>query len=192
MNIKMLKMAFAGLLLSVSGFANAGLIEYIYTGTGTGTIDGQAFDDSFFTITEYSNTDDIQSCGGLCVFIDSVISTISIENVGVFEFITGTRTFLNNEILGFSRAGSLGSDLFNIFNVGSFDLVSNFGPIVGDPELIQWDNSPVMTSGGVLSFASGVSAGATFEARLTTVPESSTIAILILGIMGLASRRFKK
>jgi len=187
--MKMLRVALTGLVLSVSGIANAGLIEFIYTGTGTGTIGGQAFNNSFITITEYSDTDQIQSCGPTCVYINSITSTVSIDNVGSFEFITDTRTFNNNGRLGFSR--SSGADLFNIFDVGSFDMASALAPVAGTPSFLQWSRTPVDTTGGVLSFDDARTSG-TFEARLSTVPEPTTLAIFALGIIGLASRKLKK
>jgi hypothetical protein len=188
MNIKMLKVALAGLILSVSGFANASLIEYIYTGTGSGSIGNTNFTDVFFTITEYSDTENIQSCGGSCIYLNSNSATISLDGIDLFQFTTGTYTFNNNGRLGFSRSSG---DLYNIFDVGNFDMISALAPIAGNPSLIQWNLSPVNTSGGVLSFISASTPG-TFEARLTSVPEPSSLAIFALGVMGLVSRRFKK
>ncbi|WP_163130537.1 PEP-CTERM sorting domain-containing protein [Agarivorans sp. Alg241-V36] len=195
MNMKTLKAFIALLAISFSGFANAGLIEFEYTGTGSGTIGGQAFTDSFFTITEYSNTDDLQSCSATCQYIDAISTTITIDNVGVFDFVSGTRTFVTNGILGLSRAGQSGMDLYNVFNVGSYDLLTALDTVVDSVSFLQWNRSPsVNTSGGKLVFNNGDTTG-TFQARFNspaTVTEPTTLAIFAFGLLGLAASRFKK
>ncbi|MPW29268.1 PEP-CTERM sorting domain-containing protein [Agarivorans sp. B2Z047] len=193
--MKTLKAVIVVLAISFSGFASAGVIEFEYTGTGSGSIGGQAFTDSFFTITEYSNTDDLQSCSATCRYIDAISTTITIDNIGVFDFVSGTRTFVNNGLLGLSRAGQFGSDLYYVFDIGSYDLLSALDTVVKNVSFLQWNRTPSMiTNGGTLIFNDGDATG-TFQARLNspaTVTEPTTLAIFAFGLMGLAARRFKK
>ncbi|WP_448564910.1 PEP-CTERM sorting domain-containing protein [Thalassotalea ganghwensis] len=192
MKLKMFNTITAIFMLGLSNFAHATLIEFVYTGTGSGSIGGINFSNTAFTITEYSDTNDLLSCGGPCVFIDAQQTTITLENIGEFNFITGTRTFKNNGLLGLSRASESGLDLYSGFNVGDFDMASALAPVAATPGLFQWDNSPVNTSGGVLSFADSSNPG-TFEARFASaIPEPSTMAVFGLGLLGLSLRRNRK
>ena len=97
------------------------------------------------------------------------------------DFITGTRTFVNqgNSIVGFSRAGAGGLDLFNgpvnsAFE--TYDLLTSIGP-----NLRRWSHcssgcsSPVLTNGGVLVFVDANSEVASFEAIAGSVPEPGTV-----------------
>jgi hypothetical protein len=192
MSITFLKAALVGVVLTISSAANAAIIEFIYTGTGSGTLGGQAFTDSRFTITETSNTENIQSCEDECVFIDAMSTTISIENVGQFDFLSGTRTFYNGEVVGFSRAGAFGSDLYNAFVIDGFDMMSAVGPVVANASLIQWARGDVNTTGGILIFGLQDVNGGTFEARVSSVPVPASIGIFALSLIGLAYRNTKK
>ncbi|GHE91880.1 PEP-CTERM sorting domain-containing protein [Thalassotalea profundi] len=183
-------------LLMTSAPSNATLINFIYTGSGSGSIDGVDFDNATFVITEHSNTDDITACSSTCKTLKALTTTISIEGVGFFDFITETRTFSVNGIIGFSRVLNGGLDLFNLKSSAfNFDLASSLAPITTTAELKQWSRSPVETSGGILEFKDADIFG-TFEARLggisipTTVPGPSTLFIFALGLALLSIRRY--
>jgi hypothetical protein len=185
--------AIASVFLAVASFtANASAIQFIYTGTGSGSLGGETFSQVAFTLTQYSDTTALQSCGGSCKFIDATSATVSIDGVGSYSFITGTRTFDNRGLVGFSRAGIGGIDLYNVFNVGtSYDMVSAIGPVFGNASLIQWGHQPVLTSAGTLNFDS-TSTWGSFQA-VTAVPEPETYAMMLagLGLMGAVARRRK-
>src|SRR2546428_1356243 len=95
-------------LILASGVVWATPIEFIHTGTGSGTIGATSFTNAAFTITEFSDTSSRQSCGGGCFFIDDAVATIAISGVRTFTFLTRTRTFVNQAIslIRFSRAGA--------------------------------------------------------------------------------------
>src|SRR3990172_8363597 len=94
--------------------ANASIITFTHEGTGSYSLDGSSFVDAAFTITAYGDTTN-QDTHGYGFFIDHDYATIDITGLGTLAFATGTRTFVNtaNDIVGFSRAGSGGLDLFN-------------------------------------------------------------------------------
>jgi hypothetical protein len=86
-----------------AGATWAGPIEFVYTGVGSGALNGVPFAASNFTITEFADTSNRQSCTfGLCTFIDDTSATITISGLGTFHFLTPTRTVVSGG-LSFSR-----------------------------------------------------------------------------------------
>jgi hypothetical protein len=148
--------------------ASADLITFTHTGdSGSGSIDGNPFSNQAFTITATADTLDIQSFSG-GFFIDHATACITIDNVGTFDFVTPTRTFVANDgsIVGFSRAGAGGLDLYNgpvDSAFSSWDMLSSIGPISGATGLLQWTSLPVITDGGQLIFNNDFTTGS-FEA----------------------------
>ena len=217
--MKMLKAAVAGLVLSVSGLANAGLMTVSATEVlGVLPDNNSAGVSSDITITD-----------------DFIIDSISFSLNGL------SSTWLGDLII--SIAGP-DSSAYLMHRVGSstsstFGDSSNFDGtyIFSDGGISLWDTAAAATSSDVLSpstysasglggatvslsslFAGGLSGGVwtlnasdnaggdinslvswtinieghTNEGQTNDVPEPSTLAIFALGIMGLASRRFKK
>ncbi|MGD1916777.1 MAG: hypothetical protein ACFCBV_11405 [Phycisphaerales bacterium] len=181
------------ILAAVTSFAAsaaAAPVIYIHEGSGSGTLDGVAFDSSF-TIRALADTDNIVSfSGGLAVQHDS--ATIDIDGVGSFDFLIDTRTFVNNrvELIGFSRSDGGGTGGLDLFNgpfdpaLGSYDLGAPFGPILGDGELLQWASTPVDTTGGVLFFDSDFT-----DARFTAIPAPGTASLAIIAGLAAVRRR---
>lgn len=145
-----------GLITVFAACSYADPITITHTGVGSGQIGGTTFQDASFTITDIVDTANRTSFfAGF--FIDDLFASISITGVGSFDFITGTRTFVTNllSIVGFSRAGMAGLDLFDGPTDATFatwDMLTSIGPISGNANLFQWDLTPVNTTGGVLSF----------------------------------------
>jgi hypothetical protein len=168
--------------------APAGLLKFMHEGNGSGTLAGNPFPASDFVIRAVGDTGDRASHSSGW-FIDHSWASISIDGVGDLEFLTGTRTFVNNDTqtVGFSRAGINGVDLFNgptDAQFATWDMLDPIGPISGLGELLQWTNYTVNTSGGILVFDNG-SGDATF----TAVPEPATVLLIGLGGLALLRKR---
>lgn len=190
MNTKMLKMAFAGLFLSISGFANAGLIfldaDTVSTGsalesstliTSLGAVNflgeiRSTADDDLIAAGSVGNVFDIGGNSNALFTFDFDVTSITFifgGNLGVFNMIA--KDMLGNTV-----------DSFFTNNTGDG---APAGPItlkgVGIRSLF-WEDPG-------FSFAAIDNVSIT---GVTEVPVPSTFAIFALGIMGLASRRFKK
>jgi len=153
-------------------------IELIHEGTGTieGTLNGQPFTTDSVRIVGIADTDnrdafDILGNTGYSTPHNS--SSIQINGLGSYGFITPLQTFVATEIavVGLGRVG--GVDLFNgpsnIAFTGWDQLVS-IGPVTGNGTLLQWEWVPLPeTSGGVLYF-DPASVSATFTATVVPGP----------------------
>lgn len=176
------------LLVLTPAQAPADMLMFTHTGSGSGSLDGEPFPLSDFIITAYVDTDDRQGFSSGW-FIDHLSASISIEGVADVDFLTATRHFVNNsgQLVGFSRAGSSGADLFNgpsHPDFGTWDMLGPIGPISGTGYLLQWTNYDVHTTGGILVFADGSS-----DAVFTAVPEPATLGMLVVGGLALMLRR---
>ena len=146
-----------------------------------------------FSITSFADTANRQKVGSDVWSIDHTSSSISIAGLGNFDILTGTRTFVNNgsQMVGFSRAGASGYDLFQgphdaVFR--SWDMLTPIMPISELGRLKQWSSySPLInTTGGILIFNDTPGwAIATFSA----IPEPGTVSLLALGGMAVLKRR---
>jgi len=205
MNIKMLKAAVAGLVLSVSGFANAGMItaldfENVNSSWTTGSWNlGWEFSlSSDINVTELGILD-IDGDGfsgdyqvGIFDDLGALLASTTINSGSSlssdnFRYGTISQLFLSSGN-NYKISAFVGNELYtDNFSVSSFLLA---------PELTfvnSWytDSSSFAnptTSGGSSQFWFG----ANFKYDVVNVPEPSTLAIFALGVLGLASRRFKK
>ncbi len=156
----------ASLAMAFAAGAMAEPITFVHTGTGSGTLNGAPFGPAAFTITSEADTLNRQTIFTNVYYIDHDTSEIRIDGLGTFQFVSATRTFINGQLVGFSRGGINGLDLFNGPNsavLAGWDMLSAVGPAAGTGGLLQWTSGDVITSGGTLIFNNGQSA-ATFEA----------------------------
>ena len=167
--------------------ATADILTFEHQGSGSGTLAGQPFPTSSFLITATGDTAARQGYSGGWS-IDHISASIQIAGLGTFGILTPTRTFSEyaGNLVGFSRAGILGDDLFNgpvdpAF--GTWDMLTPIGPITGPGGVLQWSLIPqIDTTGGILIFNDGPS-----TATFTAIPEPA--ALSLLGALGLVLRR---
>ncbi|WP_440874202.1 PEP-CTERM sorting domain-containing protein [Thalassotalea sp. PLHSN55] len=178
MNIKMLKAACVGLVLSASNFANAGIIE--------ATIDtlNDGFTDTVSGITYW----DINK------FYNMDVATIESQGFTLDTFNNASNLF-DNIIAEYP----ISSD-----RDAAFDIMGSLEDYIW----IRWDDGVANANddGGFIYTSTDTkhifnntydytrdTFGALVQSSASApVPEPSTLAIFALGILGLASRKFKK
>ncbi|HEY4312282.1 MAG TPA: PEP-CTERM sorting domain-containing protein [Pirellulales bacterium] len=182
---------------SLATVAKAVPIEFIQTGSGSGTLDGIPFANSAFIIKSFGDTDN-RVLFGSAFSINNGQSTFDIDGLGSLTLITGTRTFLdpNNGLVGYSLIDNEGPDLFDgptNAALESWAMLDSIGLVTGTGRLLQWSQSEtgvsVQTDRGALFFNNGTPA-ATFQAVL--LPEPSTLILAALGGLALAAMRGRK
>lgn len=186
--------ALVGLAVSASA-ATAAPITFIHTAVdGSGSIGDIDFVRKDITITAVGDTAArVDFDGGFA--IQHISASISIQDVGAFDFLIPTRTFVNNiqEVVGFSHSingGVSGADLVYCGvdpSLAAWDMLSPIGPVPGSGEFLQWAFQNVLTTGGALLFSDNSGLGGTFEAILVPAPASA--GMLAIAGIGFARRR---
>jgi len=169
-------------LLLFSGAAQADPIDYIFTGTGTGTLDGTSFSGTF-TVTDVADTSGITSGGGeyrntptsstftAGSLTDTLSDPLIIENTAAPGF------------MGFSESVSPFNDesLTNsVFE--TYALNTALGLTSGGLSVATGALGTFPTSGGDLVFTSITALS--FEA--TTVPEPTSVILLLTVLLAVA------
>jgi len=180
MNLKMLKAAIAGLVLSVSGFANAGLIDVSYL--------------------------EITNAKGEWLQVAEVIANDMLENdVALNGFAVATSPHQwssisgpENSIDGITLGNYHLGQIFHEKHLNS-TLTITFNSLQDISSIQIFGRTDCCTSRDLYNvsfFGEGGELMAKYEdvtqGKKTSIPEPSTLAIFALGIMGLAARRFKK
>ena len=200
MNSKMIKSAFAGLVLSVSSLANAGLIDF------NSMSDVAYLGNSDFTVTSYggpeadtSLTPLIRQEGGISYLCNSTDSndtscySYPTENIIDFDFNLGLDSIdVNMYWAGNPNARGPGA------SITSFDIDGNVLETFGysPTQTAQYtfdsvaDIYSIQTNSGVTPGENWWYGINSINYTVAEVPEPTTLAIFALGLMGLVSRRF--
>ena len=200
MNIKMLKAAFAGLVLSVSGFANAGLIiDFSDSGSDTIITFSGTFDYTGLSVSSTENAywwtgsdavgsgQDIVRVGSGAVTWGSNGGTTHFE---LFEasFADQVLSNLSGDAFGFwNTVGASEGNYYRPTSYVSGDSLLSTGTFIG----LNVAGLGVNNTGIWKTLSNQETISITVNGA-RQVPEPSTLAIFALGIMGLAARRFKK
>jgi hypothetical protein len=201
MNRSVLKAALAGLILSVSSFANAGIITFTDRVDYEAYING-AITDDFLDVTDGSGSTGVRSgynwdmsdfgCAsgpGQCG--DNSSQNFSYDDNYIWTYNNGSFTFDSNIFaFGFDFGSANGNTSVTLNGLQSQQTSTGgfFGIASTDSQGFNVVNYTKPTNYGLFDKLTY----ATQAVNATQVPEPSTLAIFALGIMGLASRRFKK
>lgn len=204
MNVKVLKAALAGLVLSVSGFANAGLIQsdYLNSGDNLSVLDTASniewLDLSVSTSWSFSNWNSlVQQGNGWRLATNSEVVNLFNTAFPTYAAIYGGTGYVDtndvNLIQNFIDFQTLfGTTIWNANNVDSYGLFKNENGISEMMGVSRWSDTYRIFSTNFNSSVPEINNGIYIVRDATSVPEPSTLAIFALGVMGLASRRFKK
>ena len=182
MSLRMGSLAGCAALLLFAGAAKADPIDYIFTGTGTGTLNGTAFRGSF-TVTEVANTSGITFGGGeyrntpssatftAGVLTANLINPLIIENTtapGFMGFAEGAAPFPDESLI---------NSVFETYGLAT-SLASTTGTLSVAPATFA-------TSVGDLDFTT-ITALSFQATLLTTVPEPSSVILLSSMLLAVA------
>lgn len=182
------------LMLGIFGFwsltAQAALINFSFTGAGSGNLDTTVFTNAPFQVLISADTDNVQYYKPDVLIITNLNGTINISTIGIGSFVKQLYVFNNqiNEGVGFGNFSD--DDLISLHVVGvgldTYNLKSSFGPIFDeDPSFSQFHN--VALDIGNITFSS--MSDATFTA--TVVPLPGAVWLFASGLFGLAGLRMK-
>lgn len=201
----MLKAAIAGLVLSVSSVANAGIIfddstagELTVSWNETHTLSSSDFLSSYlFLVVENAfNTED-------------GAGYVPANNIEQYGSINGGSSFLLGDWNGWQYRGGpefdydtkdlifgLNSSSMPTFNIGDEFTWSGMMTFSTDGSIFRLaDNANNFSTTSYLANISGrhsLTSNTTINSASVDIPEPSTLAIFVLAIMGLASRKVKK
>jgi len=221
MKYKFLKAAFASLILSIGGFANAGLIATTYnSGGGLNTSDDFTLGWRFmvhsdFTIDGLAMFDDsthgqpagVQDSGdrvGLWTENGTLLADVTFNANTIYDTADGGN-FLVQSIAGVDLTAGMQYWIGRFIPDNGLDMYSNSGSWTTDSRFTanqRGHNGFNLNNGFSIPNTFALSAlntniwtymSASFTiANSVQVPEPSTLAIFALGVIGLALRRFKK
>ncbi len=198
MNITMIKATIFGLVLSLSGFASAGLIQYSdwHDNSGDGGLRQAYFHDAvYFAVAkdiDYSNLDTYVAPNGFRIATQNDYFTLwnSPANKTNCPTECNFLYFDQGDWNGYAHNGTTDGSLFAFADkqVNGDALAAN----AGNYETHAAQKSVNAYYGSHLLLNPHIFGGMILIKETKTVPEPSTLAIFALGMIGLASRRFKK
>jgi hypothetical protein len=195
MNIKMLKAALTGIMFTISSFAHAGIIELTWnTSLSSTSIVGTNVGDNVSLVFRFDSlTNDLSNLVlNKSSFLDY---SFNLDDGRFITFDSGiSTTYVNNDFFVFNSLGNLYS--VNGFHIRDSDVESNIVGVNGTFQTLFNNGANCILCFGtnnahVNNVGLGLSADS-WTIRYAQVPEPSTLAIFALGMIGIASRRFKK
>ena len=204
MSIKMLKAALVGLILSLSSFANAGVIysyDVVYDGSNFTFDNNSSWHNLSFNVGDSLDITLMAAPGdhwewltGSKEWYANIFDTTGCLNTGLSEWsfsnngspVGGGSHNLSQSCVHFGPQNALSLSNGTLFDQYQFNYTFDSGDnttlsisLINSNSIMGW------------SFNDGIRFQY-IDANINEVPEPSTIAIFALGFMGLAARRLKK
>jgi hypothetical protein len=188
-------------LLSGATLVSAEPITYMFTGTGSGTIDTTAFTNARFTIIAQADTANVFNYFADLPAITLSTSSIAIEGVGTGAFTHEKIVFVNQttSVIGFGAPGynAVLADYVDINDpvFSTYDLTTPLGPITkAYPMYAGFFNIPTTLGNLTMGGQSNVHDVAFVASTSSVVPEPSSLtglgaAALCLSCLGVWRRR---
>ena len=120
-------------------------IDFIFTGTGSGSLGQTNFGSSDFTITLWANTGDVMMFGS-GFFVEAFQAEVVIDGVGMATITDPVNVFANHntDSIGINKVGD--TDIYDLFSVpNTYELDTDFGPVFSNDLVFQM---PVSTDAG--------------------------------------------
>lgn len=166
-------------VLCAGSVAVASPVDFVYTGTGAGSLNGVAFLASTFTIRAHGDNSGVvlHSQGGEHTYdLVHTSASIDIAGLGTLVFTTSSLSSVSSagravyfNINDFSRRSLFQSARDDVFR--TWDMRSNVGPISGaNGQLLQWGTISMMTDHGRLIFADQTGISSTFTGAVVPAP----------------------
>jgi hypothetical protein len=195
------------LLAAAALCASAAPITIVYTGSGSGSLDGVPFTTLDFNILATANTTDVQTGAGFAR-VSHTSASIELPGIGggIFQFTVPTSTIIlnggNEAIFAYGPPGTHLIVGYNDPALGAYDLLQPGLLAVNDPfvALIQWNiGDPVTTDGGRLIFDDAAGFPGLFSVSIggdgggiAPIPEPSTLVLLALPLAAVVALRARR
>ncbi len=203
MKFKFMRSVFVGLVLTFSGFASAGVIAledwFDAAGTHTGGLTQSQFsDDLYFAVAQdvnFSLTDTYEVSQGW--HIASFAEYTALRNAYTGPY-TGFNHYNMNGWAGYTTASGTPQSYYfalsDMFTPDNPPMAIHAGHLSRYTYTTRDDRlgSDLTTNGEYFAGLIVIKDGSRDWGEASEVPEPSTLAIFALGMIGLASRRFKK
>lgn len=183
---QVLKGLMGSMLVAGANVAWAVPIQYVYTGTASGSVDGTPFAEAAFTVLADADTDHVTTWFAGTLQNTHASATLTLAGFGAGSFTRASQTWIaENCCMGLGENFSI-----NWLNLPSsaltgvgWNMKTAIGPVLDPAASTQGQFVNVGTSFGRVTF--DAVSDVTFQAVL--VPEPASVVLMLVGLAGLAS-----